>query len=101
MFCPNCGAPLGEQDKFCKACGTPSGAQAQAQAPVQEYAQPAPVQEYAQPAAPAIPLSQWSSRWFSPLPLFRRSPRKVLSMLVLLRDFFPAFCYFLSTGSFS
>lgn len=54
MFCPNCGAPLGEQDKFCKACGTPSGAQAQAQAPVQEYAQPAPVQEYAQPAAPVI-----------------------------------------------
>ena len=58
MFCPNCGAPLGEQDKFCKACGTPSGAQAQqAQASVQAYAQPAPVQEYAQPAAPVIQQS--------------------------------------------
>ena len=65
MFCPNCGAPLGEQDKFCKACGTPSGAHAQAQAPVQEYAQPAPpvIQQSAQPMVqpvvqPAAPVQE-------------------------------------------
>ena len=23
MFCSNCGAPIGDNDKFCKACGTP------------------------------------------------------------------------------
>lgn len=45
MFCSNCGAPLGDQDKFCKSCGTPV---AQAAAPVVQ--QPAPQPEAVQPA---------------------------------------------------
>ena len=55
MFCSNCGAPLGDQDKFCKACGTPVSVQPAAPqpAPAQPIAAPAPV--VAQPApAPAV-----------------------------------------------
>ncbi|MBQ5519780.1 MAG: zinc ribbon domain-containing protein [Clostridiales bacterium] len=55
MFCSNCGAPLGDQDKFCKACGTPVSVQPAAPqpAPAQPVAAPAPV--VAQPApAPAV-----------------------------------------------
>lgn len=55
MFCSNCGAPLGDQDKFCKACGTPVSVQPAAPqpAPAQPVAAPAPVA--AQPApAPAV-----------------------------------------------
>ena len=50
MFCSNCGAPLGDQDKFCKACGTPVSVQPAAPqpAPAQPVAAPAPVT--AQPA---------------------------------------------------
>ena len=50
MFCSNCGAPLGDQDKFCKACGTPVSVQPAAPqpAPAQPVAAPAPVA--AQPA---------------------------------------------------
>ena len=64
MFCSNCGAPLGDQDKFCKACGTPVSVQpaapqpAPAQpvaAPAPVAAQPAPAPVAAQPApAPAV-----------------------------------------------
>ncbi len=52
MFCSNCGAPLGDQDKFCKACGTPVSVQPAAP-------QPAPAQPVAAPA-PAVqqPVSQ-------------------------------------------
>lgn len=55
MFCSNCGAPLGDQDKFCKACGTPVSVQPAAPqpAPAQPVAAPAPVA--AQPVpAPAV-----------------------------------------------
>ena len=55
MFCSNCGAPLGDQDKFCKACGTPVSVQPAAPqpAPAQLVAAPAPVA--AQPVpAPAV-----------------------------------------------
>jgi len=55
MFCSNCGAPLGDQDKFCKVCGTPVSVQPAAPqpAPAQPVAAPAPVA--AQPApAPAV-----------------------------------------------
>ena len=60
MFCSNCGAPLGDQDKFCKACGTPVSVQPAAPQPV---AAPAPVaaQPVPQPvAAPvaAVPVAQ-------------------------------------------
>ena len=36
MFCSNCGAPIGDNDKFCKACGTP--AQVQSAMPVPQQA---------------------------------------------------------------
>ena len=47
MFCSNCGAQLGDQNKFCKVCGTPVAAPANAQ--------PAPV---AAPAAAPAPAPQ-------------------------------------------
>ena len=47
MFCPICGSPLGDQDKFCKTCGTPVNAQA-----VIPVAQPAPAPA---PVAQAVP----------------------------------------------
>ena len=61
MFCSNCGAPLGDQDKFCKACGTPVSVQPAAPqpTPAQPVAAPAPVA--AQPVpAPAVqqPVTQ-------------------------------------------
>lgn len=43
MFCQNCGAQIGDNDKFCKACGTPVQAQ-----PVAPVTQQAPVNQ--QPA---------------------------------------------------
>lgn len=66
MFCSNCGAPLGDQDKFCKACGTPVSVQPAAPqpAPAQPVAAPAPVAApvaaapAAQPAPVAVPVAQ-------------------------------------------
>ena len=61
MFCSNCGAPLGDQDKFCKACGTPVSVQPAAPqpAPAQTVAAPAPAvqQPVPQPVA-AAPIAQ-------------------------------------------
>lgn len=52
MFCSNCGAQVGDNEKFCKVCGTPVKVQAAPpvtqQAPV--YQQPAP-----QPAPQPVP----------------------------------------------
>ena len=36
MFCSNCGAPIGDNDKFCKACGTP--VQVQSATPITQQA---------------------------------------------------------------
>ena len=66
MFCSNCGAPLGDQDKFCKACGTPVSVQPAAPqpAPAQPVAAPAPVSApvaaapIAQPVPAAVPVAQ-------------------------------------------
>ena len=71
MFCSNCGAPLGDQDKFCKACGTPVSVQPAAPqpAPAQPVAAPAPAVQQpvpqpvaaapaAQPAPVAVPVAQ-------------------------------------------
>lgn len=66
MFCSNCGAPLGDQDKFCKACGTPVSVQPAAPqpAPAQPVAAPAPVAApvaaapIAQPVPAAVPVAQ-------------------------------------------
>ncbi len=61
MFCSNCGAPLGDQDKFCKVCGTPVSVQPAAPqpAPAQPVAAPAPAvqQPVPQPVA-AAPIAQ-------------------------------------------
>ena len=61
MFCSNCGAPLGDQDKFCKACGTPVSVQPAAPqpTPAQPVAAPAPAvqQPVPQPVA-AAPIAQ-------------------------------------------
>ena len=63
MFCSNCGAQVGENEKFCGACGTPVKAQAAApvmqQAPVYQQPAPAPVPQPVMPQpqmqpAPAI-----------------------------------------------
>ena len=55
MFCSNCGAQVGDNEKFCKVCGTAVNVQADApvmqQAPV--YQQPAP-----QPAVQPAPVYQ-------------------------------------------
>ena len=71
MFCSNCGAPLGDQDKFCKACGTPVSVQPAAPqpAPAQPVAAPAPAVQQpvpqpvaaapiAQPVSAAVPVAQ-------------------------------------------
>lgn len=66
MFCSNCGAPLGDQDKFCKACGTPVSVQPAAPqpAPAKPVAAPAPVAApvaaapIAQPVPAAVPVAQ-------------------------------------------
>ena len=56
MFCSNCGAPLGDQDKFCKVCGTPVSVQPAAPQPApavqQPVPQPAPVYQQPVTAAP-------------------------------------------------
>ena len=58
MFCSNCGAPLGDQDKFCKACGTPVSVQPAAPqpAPAQPVAAPAPAVQ--QPVPQPAPVYQ-------------------------------------------
>ena len=66
MFCSNCGAPLGDQDKFCKVCGTPVSVQPAAPqpAPAKPVAAPAPVAApvaaapIAQPVPAAAPVAQ-------------------------------------------
>lgn len=66
MFCSNCGAPLGDQDKFCKVCGTPVSVQPAAPqpAPAKPVAAPAPVAApvaaapIAQPVPAAVPVAQ-------------------------------------------
>lgn len=66
MFCSNCGAPLGDQDKFCKVCGTPVNVQPAAPqpAPAKPVAAPAPVAApvaaapIAQPVPAAVPVAQ-------------------------------------------
>ena len=59
MFCPNCGAQVGDNEKFCKVCGT--AVQVQAAAPVMQqapvYQQPAP-QPAVQPAVQPAPVYQ-------------------------------------------
>ena len=54
MFCSNCGAQVGDNEKFCKVCGTPVQVQAAApvmqQAPVYQQPAPQPVQPAVQPA---------------------------------------------------
>ena len=59
MFCSNCGAQAGENEKFCKVCGTAVNVQAAApvmqQAPV--YQQPVP-QPAVQPAVQPAPVYQ-------------------------------------------
>ena len=53
MFCSNCGAQVGDNEKFCKVCGTP--VKVQAAPPV---TQQAPVyQQPAQAAPQAVPTS--------------------------------------------
>ena len=52
MFCSNCGAQVGDNEKFCKVCGTPVKSQA-APAVQQPAPQPAPV-VYQQPVQ-AVP----------------------------------------------
>ena len=47
MFCSNCGAQVGENEKFCKVCGTPVAVQ-------QPVPQPAPV-VYQQPVPQPVP----------------------------------------------
>ena len=58
MFCSNCGAPLGDQDKFCKVCGTPVSVQPAAPqpAPAQPVAAPAPAVQ--QPVPQPAPVYQ-------------------------------------------
>ena len=56
MFCSNCGAPLGDQDKFCKACGTPVSVQPAAPQPAPAVQQPV-LQPVAVPVA-AAPVAQ-------------------------------------------
>lgn len=60
MFCSNCGAPLGDQDKFCKACGTPVSVQPAAPqpAPAQPVAAPAPAVQQPVPQPVAAPVAQ-------------------------------------------
>ena len=59
MFCSNCGAQVGDNEKFCKVCGTAVNVQAAApvmqQAPV--YQQPVP-QPAPQPAVQPAPVYQ-------------------------------------------
>ena len=59
MFCSNCGAQVGDNEKFCKVCGTAVNVQAAApvmqQAPV--YQQPVP-QPAVQPAVQPAPVYQ-------------------------------------------
>ena len=54
MFCSNCGAQVGDNEKFCKVCGTAVIVQAAApvmqQAPVYQQPVPQPVQPAVQPA---------------------------------------------------
>lgn len=48
MFCPNCGKPVGENDKFCPYCATPLYAK-------DEVVQPtSPVQQSSSPSQPPI-----------------------------------------------
>ena len=62
MFCSNCGAPLGDQDKFCKVCGTPVSVQPAAPQPAPAVQQPVPqpvaAAPIAQPVPAAVPVAQ-------------------------------------------
>lgn len=51
MFCSNCGAQVGDNEKFCKACGTPVNVQAAAPVmqPIPDYQQPVPEQPVSAP----------------------------------------------------
>ena len=51
MFCSNCGAPIGDNDKFCKACGTPVQVQSATPVTQQEpvYQQPVSEQSVSEP----------------------------------------------------
>ena len=48
MFCSNCGAQVGDNEKFCKVCGTPVNVQAAA--PVYQQPVPQPAVQQVQPA---------------------------------------------------
>lgn len=55
MFCPNCGKPVGETDRFCPNCGVACAAPTQE--PVQPDYQPAPQQSFQQ-TQPQQPYAQ-------------------------------------------
>ena len=58
MFCSNCGAQVGDNEKFCKVCGTPVNAQAAApvmqQTPVYQQPVSQPVPQPVPQPAPAV-----------------------------------------------
>ncbi len=65
MFCPNCGNPISETDKFCPACGSAVAASEAQPEPQPEqqpessyappYTQPEPQQSYTQPEPSYVP----------------------------------------------
>ena len=58
MFCSNCGAQVGDNEKFCKVCGTPVKVQAAPpvtqQAPVYQQPAPQPAPQLVPQPAPAV-----------------------------------------------
>ena len=69
MFCSNCGAPVGDQEKFCSVCGTPVSVQAApaAQSPVPQQA-PVVQQPAAYQPAPAPQPVPYQPAAYQPAP---------------------------------
>ena len=97
MFCSNCGAPLGDQDKFCKACGTPVSVQPAAPqpAPAQPVAAPAPAVQQpvpqpvaaapiAQPVPAAVPVAQPAPQPAPALANAKGGPRRACFVVGLI-----------------